>query len=156
MTTIRSGAAVTLPSELQWFETMPGEQMAIRIDSRRLGVTGGVTIVEARVPVNSGPPAHFHKESDEVFEILESTFRFRVGDEEFDAPAGTSVVVPRGVHHCWANIGPSQGRILFIFTPGGKDGFFAEIGRTPPEGWQALSELHDTWIVGPPMFAGKL
>jgi mannose-6-phosphate isomerase-like protein (cupin superfamily) len=152
MTTIRSGAAVTFPKDLQWFDTMPGEQMAIRIDSRHL--SGAVTVVEARVPVNGGPPAHYHKNRDETFEILEGTFRFRVGEEEFDAPKGTSVVVPRGIHHTWANIGATQGRILLIFTPGGIDEFFAEIGRTRPEGWQELSERYDTWIYGPPLMMG--
>ena len=149
MTTTKSGAAVTVPTELQWFATMPGEQMAVRIDSRHLN--GAVTIIEARVPPNSGPPAHFHKEREETFEILEGTFRFRVGEEEFDAPQGTSVVVPRGVRHTWANIGTTQARILLIFTPGGMDDFFEEIGRTPPEGWAAMSERYDTWVFGPPM-----
>ncbi|QQO35368.1 cupin domain-containing protein [Bradyrhizobium diazoefficiens] len=83
-----------------------------------------MSIIEARVPVNSGPPAHFHKERDELFEILEGTFRFRVGDDQFDAPAGTSVVIPRGVGHTWANVGTNQARILLIFTPGGMEEFF--------------------------------
>src|SRR5262249_21917390 len=137
MTTSKAGAAVTLPADLKWFDTVPGEQMAIRIDSRH--VSGAVSIIEARVPAKIGPPAHLHKEHDEIFEILEGTFRFRVGEEEFDAPVGTNVVVPRGIRHTWANIGETTGRILLIFTPGGMDDFFAEIGRTPPEGWQELS-----------------
>lgn len=149
MTILRSGAAVTMAQDLQWFNTMPGEKMAIRINSRLL--SGSVSIVEAHVPVSSGPPAHYHKERDEIFEILEGTFRFRVGEEEFEVTKGTSIVVPRGIRHTWANVGPGDGRILMIFTPGGIDDFFAEIGRTPPERWQELSESYDTWIYGPPL-----
>lgn len=62
---------------------MPGEQMAIRIHSSQVG--GAITVIEARVPALIGPPKHIHKEREEVFEILEGTFRFQVGDEEFEA-----------------------------------------------------------------------
>ena len=83
------------------------------------------------------------------------TFRFRIGHDQFDAPAGTSVAIPRGVGHAWANVGTKQARILLIFTSGVMEEFFPEIGLTPPEQWQALAERHDTWISGPPLLAGK-
>ncbi|MED1791379.1 cupin domain-containing protein [Brevibacillus nitrificans] len=144
---------VTHAIELEWFDTMPGEQMAIRIHSRQ--VNGALTVMEARVPGFSGPPQHFHKEREEVFEILEGTFRFQCGDEVFDAKPGTSVVVPRGVPHAWANIGKEIGRILFTFIPGGIDEFFVQIGRTAPNDWAGLSVNYDTWIIGPPLFSDK-
>lgn len=145
-------AVVTHGRDLQWFDTMPGEQMAIRIHSTQVG--GAVSIMEARVPGFSGPPRHFHKDREEIFEVLEGTFRFQCGDDEFDVTPGTSVVIPRGVPHAWANIGPDVARIMFTFAPGGVDDFFVKIGQTPPEGWQELSESHDTWIIGPPMPMG--
>lgn len=145
--------AITHGKDLEWFTTMPGEQMAIRIHSSQVG--GAVTIMEARVPALSGPPKHFHKDREEIFEVLEGTFRFHCGDEEFDVTPGTSVVVPRGLPHTWANIGSEAARILFTFAPGGIDDFFTKIGLTPPEGWQELSESYDTWIIGPPLLAGK-
>ena len=121
-------AAVTHSKDLQWFNTMPGEQMAIRIHSNQVG--GAVTIMEARVPALSGPPKHFHKDREEIFEVLEGTFRFQCGDEEFDVTPGTSVVIPRGVPHAWANIGSDIARIMFTFAPGGVDDFFVKIGQT--------------------------
>ncbi|WP_397370805.1 cupin domain-containing protein [Paenibacillus glycanilyticus] len=51
-----------------------------------------------------GPPKHFHKEREKIFEILEGTFRFQCGDEVFDVSPGESVVVPRGVPHAWSNV----------------------------------------------------
>lgn len=147
-------AIVNYGKDLEWFDTMPGEQMAIRISSHQLG--GAIASVEARVPVLSGPPKHYHNEREEIFEILEGTFRFQVGDEEFDATSGTSVVVPRGVTHTWANVGFEMGRILFTFAPGGSiDEFFPLIAATPPEGWSELAKSYDTEIVGPPMYFGK-
>jgi hypothetical protein len=91
--------------------------------------------MEARVLGLSGLPKHYHKEREEIFEILEGIFRFQFGDEEFDVGPGTSAVVPRGVPHTWANMGTETARILFTFAPGGIDDFFILIGRTPPEGW---------------------
>lgn len=149
-----SRAIVNHPQDLKWFDTMPGEQMAVRLHSRQVG--GAFTIMEARVPVYSGPPRHYHKDRVEIFEILEGAFRFQCGEEVFDAAPGASIVVPRGVPHTWANVGKETGRILFAFSPGGIDDFFAQIGLTPPEKWTELSANYDTWIIGPPLFAGKL
>jgi hypothetical protein len=53
-------AVVGRGEDLTWFDTMPGEQMALRLHSRDVG--GAVTIVEARVPPFTGPPLLFHKE----------------------------------------------------------------------------------------------
>ncbi|MFC4807707.1 cupin domain-containing protein [Paenibacillus sp. GCM10023250] len=142
-------AAVTFAEDLEWFDTMPGEQMAIRIHSSQVG--GAITVIEARVPALIGPPKHIHKEREEVFEILEGTFRFQVGEEEFEATPGTSVVVPRGIPHAWANVGHDTGRILFTFAPGGIDDFFLEISRHTIEEIGRLAEQNDTLIIGSPM-----
>jgi len=149
-----SGAITNHPRDLEWFGTKPGEQMAIRLLSPR--VSGAFTILEARVPVFNGPPRHYHKDREEIFEILDGTFRFQCGEEVFDAKPGTSIVVPRGVPHTWANMGKEIGRILFTFSPVGIDGFFAQIGLIPPEEWTRLYEKYDTWIIGPPLFAEEL
>ncbi|MDR6550357.1 cupin domain-containing protein [Paenibacillus qinlingensis] len=144
-----SKPVVNYSKDLVWFDTMPGEQMAVRLHSNQVG--GALSIVEARVPSLMGPPKHIHNEREETFEILDGTFRFQVGDEEFDATPGTSVLVPRGVPHAWANVGPNMGRILFIFTPGGIDGFFPEIGRHSLEEIVKIASENDTVIIGPPM-----
>ena len=144
---------VTHATELNWFNTMPGEQMAIRIHSNQ--VNGAVTVIEAKVPSLMGPPKHIHKEREEIFEILEGTFRFRCGDEVFEATPGTSVVVPRGVPHAWANVGTEEGRLLFTFAPGGIDDFFPQISQYPLEDIVQLAERYDTWIIGPPMLQFK-
>lgn len=141
---------VNFAKDLVWFDTMPGEQMTVRLHSNQVG--GSITVIEARVPSRSGPPKHIHNEREETFEVLEGTFRFQVGDEEFDATPGTSVLVPRGIPHTWANVGPDMGRMLFIFTPGGIDDFFREIGRHTLEEIVQVAADNDTVIIGPPMF----
>jgi hypothetical protein len=61
--------------DMEWFDTMPGERMALRVHSREVG--GAFTIVEARVPPLSGPPVHLHKDREEIFEVLDGEFRRR-------------------------------------------------------------------------------
>ena len=142
-------AIVGRGENIQWFDTMPGERMALRVHSRDVG--GALTILEARVPSLSGPPVHLHKDREEIFEVLDGEFRFRCAGEEFDVGPGTTVVVPRRVEHGWVNLGPRNTRMLLTFVPGGIDEFFAEIGRTSPSNWPELAQRHDTWIVGPPI-----
>jgi quercetin dioxygenase-like cupin family protein len=146
----KSNAAIIGRGEdLSWFDTMPGEQIAFRVHSRDVG--GAFTIMEARVPAFTGPPLHYHKEREEIFEVLDGKFRFYCAGEEFEVAAGTSVVAPRNAVHGWVNMEPESARMLFTFVPGGIDEFFPLIGRTPPDGWPDLARQYDIWIVGAPL-----
>ncbi|MEG4396627.1 cupin domain-containing protein [Microcoleus sp. BROC3] len=142
-------AIVSRSEDLNWFDTMPGEQMAIHVHSKDVG--GAFTILEVLTPPFSGPPLHYHKEREEIFEVIEGNFRFHCAGEEFEVGPGTSVVVPRNSVHGWVNLGPGEARMLFLFVPGDIEEFFPQIGQTPPEGWTELSSQHDTWIVGEPL-----
>jgi quercetin dioxygenase-like cupin family protein len=64
----------------------------------------------------SGPGyLHVHHADDEAWHILEGTLTFRLGDQEVEAPAGTTVFVPAGVpHDYYESQGPS--RYLIILT----------------------------------------
>jgi mannose-6-phosphate isomerase-like protein (cupin superfamily) len=64
-----------------------------------------------------GPPAHVHHEGDEAWHILEGTLRFTLEDRIVDAPAGSTVYVPRGVAHTFGNPGPGRSRYLIILSP---------------------------------------
>ena len=72
---------------LNWFDTMPDEQMVIRVHSK--DVDGAFTIIEVDAPPFSGPPLHYHKDREEIFEVLEGRFRFYSGGEEFEVGPGT-------------------------------------------------------------------
>jgi len=148
----KSQTAIVGPADdLDWFDTMPGEQMALRVHSR--DIDGAFTIIEAHVPPFVGPPLHYHKEREEIFEVIEGRFRFHCAGEEFEASPGTSAVIPRNSVHGWVNLGLGPARLLFTFVPGGIDEFFPLIGQTPPVGWLELGRQHDTWSVGIPMDA---
>jgi len=78
----------------------------------RLGL-GEITIP----PGVSGPPQHRHAEHDEGFYVVSGTVRFTVGAENYDAPAGTLVMVPPGVPHTFGNVTDAPAVLLNTFTP---------------------------------------
>jgi mannose-6-phosphate isomerase-like protein (cupin superfamily) len=78
------------------------------------------------------PPPHVHKEHDEVFFILDGTFRFVLGQHTIEAPQGAIVLVPRGSRHGFS-IEPGS-RALLVTIPAGLEGFFKELGAGLAEG----------------------
>ena len=67
-----------------WFDTMPGEQMAIRINSGDVGRASRSLKCTFR---QSRPPLHYHKQRKEIFEALDERFVSLCG-EEFEAGPG--------------------------------------------------------------------
>lgn len=94
------------------------------------------------------PPPHVHREHDEAFYILDGAFRFVLGHDEFDAPAGTTVIVPRGTRHGFRT--QPGGRALLVTFPAGLEGFFVELGdglaagRSSDEIRSALAGKYDS------------
>jgi mannose-6-phosphate isomerase-like protein (cupin superfamily) len=80
--------------------------------SHRLGMA---EIVLA--PHAGGPPQHRHAQHDEGFYVVSGTVRFTSGEQSFDAPARTLVMVPPGAPHTFANPGDEPAVMLNTFTP---------------------------------------
>jgi quercetin dioxygenase-like cupin family protein len=68
-------------------------------------------------PHTAGPPQHRHSQHDEGFYVLTGVVRFTVGQTDYDAPAGTWVMVPPGAPHTFANLGDQEAVMLNTFTP---------------------------------------
>lgn len=95
---------------------------------------GAYALFENTMPAGSpGPLPHLHRRHDEAFYVLEGELTVRIGTQTVAAPAGSFVLVPRGVVHRPANPGSQPARFLLIFSPGGMDQFFADAaaGRVP-------------------------
>src|SRR6185312_13333368 len=87
----------------------------------RAEATGGLLeVFEQVAAVGSGPPRHIHHDCAESLLVLEGTLRFDLGSETTDVSAGGYVFVPKGVPHTYTNIGRTEGRIVFWFTPAGR------------------------------------
>src|SRR5207302_11014612 len=80
--------------------------------THRLGI-GEITLA----PHSEGPPQHRHAEHDEGFYVVSGIARFTVGQTDYEAPAGTLVMVPPGAPHTFANPGDQPLVMLNTFTP---------------------------------------
>src|SRR5579875_2176790 len=80
--------------------------------AHRLGV-GEITIA----PHTQGPPQHRHAQHDEGFYVVAGTARFTVGEQTYDAPPRTLVMVPPGAPHTFENPGDEPVVLLNTFTP---------------------------------------
>jgi quercetin dioxygenase-like cupin family protein len=91
--------------------------------------TGGrLTVYEILFPPDSGPPLHVHEREDEAFYVIEGSLSVRMGDEEFEAPAGSFAFQPRGIPHTFRS--SSEGaRVLLLVVPSGFEGFFHALSR---------------------------
>ena len=83
-----------------------------RTTDHRLGI-GEITLA----PHSSGPPQHRHAQHDEGFYVVSGTARFTVGETDYEAPAGTLVMVPPGAPHTFANPGDDPVIMINTFTP---------------------------------------
>ncbi|MGL4438097.1 MAG: cupin domain-containing protein [Bosea sp. (in: a-proteobacteria)] len=131
-----------------WFEAIPGERMRIRIGGT--DTRGKLTVTESVIAPKASTPLHYHA-ADEIFLIISGRLRLVCGGKGQDADAGSSVVVPGGAHHGFVNLSGEPVRMLAIFAPGGIEGLFSQLHKTPPEQWSDLARRFDTVIVGPPV-----
>lgn len=122
---------------------------------------GRMSVVDSVSPVGSGPPRHIHHREDETFILLSGECEFWLEGETFFRGPGQTVFVPRGTDHTFRVIGDIPSRHLIVLTPGGFEGFFAEMaeGRFDvPDDMPAISEIagrYELSFTGPPLGANE-
>jgi mannose-6-phosphate isomerase-like protein (cupin superfamily) len=86
---------------------------------------GAYQVMVGGVPAGyEGPPLHFHPHTDEAFYVAEGQLTIVFPDEEFVAPAGTLVFIPRRVVHTVRNSGSTPMRGTIIVSPGDVEHLF--------------------------------
>lgn len=88
---------------------------------------------ETFTPPGKGPAPHTHTRETEIFRVIKGVYRFRCGDEEFDAGPGSVVFLPPNVEHGWINVSDELGQMFAIVSPGGFEQLFIEIDATGAE-----------------------
>jgi len=88
--------------------------------------TGGLSVIWGAADPLTGPPTHVHAGEDEIFIVLEGEIEFDVAGRRLHCGPLDAAVVPRGTPHSFRT-GPDGARCLTILTPGGFEGFFAEM-----------------------------
>lgn len=126
-----------------------------------------ISVLRHQAPFGDSPPLHVHESEDEIFHVLEGTFRFQVGSREFQVEAGETILAPKNVPHtycieslaggAWMTItrpGDFEGLVRAIGRPAENDGLPVPAGEPGPEQVQALAEAciaHAIRIVGAPL-----
>lgn len=117
---------------------------------------GGFAVLEQTVTAKgAGVPLHFHPEQDEMFYILDGTYRFKIGEETFDLQTGDSIFLPRKLPHAWM-LTSEKGTTHCLVQPAGKlEDFFIKMKGmdhipTPEEIAKISAECGMT-VVGPPL-----
>ena len=88
---------------------------------------GAMSITDSVSPPGSGPPRHIHHDADEAFIMLTGDSEFWLDGERFARGPGQTAFVPRGTEHTFRVVSDVPARHLVILTPGGFEGFFAEM-----------------------------
>jgi len=78
-------------------------------------------VVEAvYAPGGQPPPAHFHPEQEEHFEIVSGRLRVSLSGQERELGPGDAFDVPRGVAHRMWNAAGEPVRAIWVTTPAGR------------------------------------
>lgn len=139
------------PDSIEWL----GVTYKTILESKATG--GAMSIVDSLSPVGSGPPRHVHMLEDETFVMLTGLCRVWIEGEEFTKGPGETVFIPRGKEHTFQVIGDEPSRHLVILTPGGFEGFFADMAKGQfqiPADMAQIEESakrHNLTFTGPPL-----
>lgn len=116
-----------------------------------------MSIVDSLSPVGSGPPRHVHLKEDETFVMITGLCRVWVEGEDSVKGPGDAVYVPRGREHTYQVVGDEPSHHLIILTPGGFEGFFAEMAAgqfgipNDMEQIEAAAARFNLKFTGPPL-----
>jgi len=96
--------------------TIGGLQIRYLMDGTVTGA--GLGMFELLVPPGARvPPAHSHRDNEEIVYVLEGTLRYTVDDEMRDLKPGERMYTPRGSVHAFSNPHDGPARALIILTP---------------------------------------
>jgi quercetin dioxygenase-like cupin family protein len=88
---------------------------------------GALALIHCHLRKGGEPPAHYHKQEDETFYVIEGEMRFHVGENRFMAKAGDLVHVPKMVPHQFTLV-TDTAKALLLINPCGAETFFQEFG----------------------------
>ena len=117
---------------------------------------GGIAVFEqTSLSQGRGTPLHVHPNQDEIFYVLEGSYRFKVGDELFDLAQGETIFLPRQVPHAWTQVS-EKGKMMVILQPAGKlEDFFVTMSgldhEPSKEEVAAVFAANEMKVVGPPL-----
>jgi quercetin dioxygenase-like cupin family protein len=133
----------------EWLTARPGERFCIRVPIT--ATNGAYSVVEFTSEPGDSTPLHVHSKEDEYVLVLEGTARILLGDKTFDATAGQTVELKRGIPHGWGNPTDKPIRLLFTATPGGCEEALVIISKGGEIDLTALAARFQITHLGPPI-----
>ena len=100
-------------------------KMFVEVDSD--DTKGAIAVVRVFVPPGAGPAPHVHSREDEFFTVVRGRYQFRHGDEQVDAPPGSTIFMTRGIPHVFRNVSDQPGEHVLTLVPGGLEKLFREV-----------------------------
>ena len=98
-------------------KTPTGDTAVVKAGTKQ--TDGALSVIELVIGPKQGPALHQHSREDELWFVLDGEFRFKAGGELFPASTGGMAFGPRGIPHCFQNVGDEAGRLLIVTTPAG-------------------------------------
>jgi len=127
-----------------------GTTIVVRASADTTG--GAFSIFEEETPILD-TSRHVHRETDELYFVVEGEHVFVCGDQEFTVGPGGTVFLPHGIPHSHRRVVPREGRLLGMTSPAGFEGFFrilaeaSGLGAPADEAYERASREHGiTWL----------
>jgi quercetin dioxygenase-like cupin family protein len=100
-----------------------------------------------------GPTLHVHFKQDEIFTVINGTYRFVVDDTSHTLNAGQTIFLPRNIPHTWIQLSET-GRLIYLLQPAGKmEAFFNYMNnlkeRPSQQEMDRIHALHEMKVLGP-------
>ena len=113
----------------------PGEGERVQLGQSSVVIKAGVGTTDSRFalaettlgPGFPGPKPHLHRETLDMFYVLEGTLTMQLGEEILDLLAGSFVLVPPGTAHTFSNRTDQPVRLLNMDVPAGLESYLREM-----------------------------
>jgi quercetin dioxygenase-like cupin family protein len=94
-------------------------EMSVTFLKTRHETDGVLDLFELTIPPFARLPLpHIHRKYDETIFGVDGTMTWTLGDKSIQVRRGTSLFIPRGTPHSYANLKHTTARILCLQTPG--------------------------------------
>jgi mannose-6-phosphate isomerase-like protein (cupin superfamily) len=134
-----------------------GEGRALRVLSSQLEVKAGADaglrfgMFHSSFPPGAGMPLlHVHHSYEEAFYLLEGQVQFQLGSSDVHASAGSAILVPAGVPHCFRNSGGDDVAWMVVGAPAAAVTLIEEAGAVGPGQLDLMEEImgrHDSELL---------
>ncbi len=152
---VTSQYIVLAPGEGKLLKSGPGRDLNFKVTGDDTG--GAFDYFIVGVAPHGGPPLHVHHLQEETIHVLKGRFKLRIGDEIFYLDEGGFAYLPSTIPHCFLNLTDEPGEVIVVYTPGGGNRFYEEMGPVARSGapdravLAAIFEKHHMSLLGPPL-----